>query len=177
MRQFYKIVIVIFLSFLYWCVPLTVQCQYGFPYNSYGGYWQLQYNQPSPYFSRQIRTNPLTLYNPYQNRMASMNPGSAGQSPYFQQNNPYQFQQNGAYQIGPYGTMNLNSAFSRLASSYLSGNNLYNSSYYGSDYGNVIPYDGHSTYFYLLPNYMLNDPYTLAQQAKRASSNTSAPDY
>jgi len=76
--------------------------------------------------------------------------------------------------------MNSNFVYPRLASAYSNGNNFNNTSYYGDIYdGYVLPYgSGPSTYFHLLPsNYMRNDPYFLAQQAKRATSNTSSPDY
>ncbi len=179
MKQFYKIAFIVCLAFLYWCLPLTAQCQYGFPYNSYGGYWQAQYNQPYPNFSSRIGTNPFTAYNQYQNQMVFTNPSAGWQSSYFQQNSPQQFQQNNPYQIGPYGNTNPNLAYPRLVSAYSSGNSFNNSSYYGDNYGYVLPYgSGPSTYFHLLPSdYILrNDPYTLAQQAKRTTSDTS-PDY
>jgi len=154
--------------------------QYGFLYNSYGGYWQAQYNQPYPNFFSRIGTNPFTAYNQYQNQMAFTNPSAGWQSSYFQQNSPQQFQQNNLYQIGPYGNINSNLASSHLVSAYSSGNNFNNSSYYGDNYGYVLPYgSGPSTYFHLLQsNYIMNyDPYTLAQQAKRTTSDTSTPDY
>jgi len=84
MKQFYKIAFIVCLSFVYWCLPLTAQCQYGFPYNRYGGYWQSQYNQPYPNFSSRIGTNPFTAYNPYQNQIAFTNPSAGWQSSYFQ---------------------------------------------------------------------------------------------
>lgn len=146
MKKYCKIALIFCLAFLFCCLPLTAQCQYGFPYNTYGGNWQPQYNMPYPYFPNRIQPNPFMAYNPYQNQMAFMNPSQGWQLPYFQQNT--------RYQTGPF--VNLNP----YLSSYLpnTGNNFYNSSYN----------EGPSTYFHLLPNYMLNDPYTLAQQAQRA---------
>lgn len=149
--------------FLYCCLPLTAQSQYDVPFNSYGGYWQPIYNQSYLNYSNRLWANPLTAYNPYQNRIAFINPSQGWQAPYLQQNNQYQ--------IGPYGNININFGYPRLVSAYSSGNNSYISPYYSSHYSNGFPensYDGPSTYFHLLPDYfMMNDPYTLAQQAKR----------
>ena len=89
--KFFYIIILVFISFLF--LSSKSQCQYGFPYSSYGGYWQPQYYQSYPNFSNWLWTDPFTAYNPYQNQMAFVNPGPAWQSPYFQQTgyNPYGF--------------------------------------------------------------------------------------
>ena len=169
MKRACKGAFIVCLSFFYWCLPLPAKGQYGSLYYSYGGYWQPQYNQPYPNFSSRIGANPFSAYNPYQNQMAFRNPSAGWQSSYFQQNSPQQFRQNNLYQIGPYGNINANLASSHLLSAYSSENSFNNSSYYANNYGYGLPYgSGPSTYFHLVPsNYMRNDPYFLAQQAKR----------
>jgi len=161
MKGFYKNIIIIYsLIFCLFFLASPSQCQQWYP-SGIGGYWQSQYYQPYPNFSSRIGTNPFTAYHAYQNQNAFRNPSAGWQSSYFQQNSPQQFQQNNLYQIGPYGNINSNLASSHLLSAYSSENSFNNSSYYANNYPS---------------NYMRNDPYFLAQQAKRTTSDTS-PDY
>lgn len=163
MKRSYKSCVIIYLFFLSFIfLASESQCQYGFPHN-YGNYWQTQYNQPYQNSSNWNWANPFIGYNSYQNQMAFVNTSSGWQAPYFQQNNQYQ--------NNFFGSFNSNFVFSGPSSEY----NLFNSHYYDNNYvGNNSynlsddSYDGPSTYFHLLPpNYMQNDPYFLAQQAKR----------
>lgn len=165
MKGFNKIgVMICFFALSLLFLASESQCQYGFPHN-YGSYWQTLYNQPYQNHPNWNRSNPFTSYNPYQNQMAFVNPSSGRQAPYFRQNNQYQ--------INSYGSFNSNYGY---PGPYNNEYNLFNSHYYGNNYvGNDgyslsgDSYDGPSTYFHLLPSdYILrNDPYTLAQQAKR----------
>lgn len=63
--KFFFIIGLVFISFLSFISKS--QCQYGFPYSSYGGYWQPQYYQPYPNF-------PNWMIGPTGNFMYGINP-------------------------------------------------------------------------------------------------------
>lgn len=114
MERAYKIFLIlslVFISFLF--LSSKSQCQWANP--TYGGYYQpLTYESPGdPYYSYQgyryyqpqfnwLWTDPFTAYNPYQNQIAFVNPGSAWQYPYFQQTGYNLYGFNMPYNYGGY---------------------------------------------------------------------------